>query len=209
MVSNPGAVCALMCAALVGCSSEPTVESPRDGGSDASHDARDADLGPMELRAARLVDEGLPLVLLNEGDALPLSAALQGGHVMYVAAQVSGLHSNIAEIEATLRFPDNGAILNREARTVAMRELADEPGWWQPDIRSRSQVAHIPACPNYDDRSLRDEEWLLDIKVIRTEDGESASTTLRVTPTCEFTDSTLQARCECECEPDYFLGKCN
>ncbi len=163
----------------------------------------------MRLRAAAFVDEGLPLVLLGDGDVLDLSAAIQGGHVMYVAAQVENLQSSTAEIQAELRVPETGAIFAREARTVAMRPVDGETNWWQPDIRSRSQVAHVPACPNYDkELSIRDETWQLDVTVVRLEDNAEATTSVQVVPTCRFSDATLQARCECECATDYGLGEC-
>ncbi|MCA9643163.1 MAG: hypothetical protein KC492_20840 [Myxococcales bacterium] len=204
-VNYLAAVCVLMCAALVGCSSDPPGGESSDAGEDVQADV--VALGPMELRAAAFIDEGLPLVLLQDGDVVDLSAAIQGGHVMYVAAQVKNLQSTTAELQAQLHFPDNGAILAREARTVAMRPIDGEEGWWQPDIRSRSQVDHIPACPNYEkSRSVRDEVWRLDITVIRLEDNEQATTSLNVIPKCRFQDPTLQARCECECRAGYELG---
>ncbi|MEZ4371099.1 MAG: hypothetical protein R3B07_09750 [Polyangiaceae bacterium] len=202
--------CILMCASVMGCGADPPTTSAKDAGADveAEADVMETGLGPMELRAAAFIDEGLPLVLLQDGDPLDLSAAIQGGHVMYVAAQVKNLQSSTAELQSQLHFPDTGAIYAREARTVAMRPVDGEDGWWQPDLRSRSQVDHIPACPNYDSRSIRDEVWRLDITVIRLEDNEQATTSLNIVPSCRFQDATLQARCECECEPDYKLGKC-
>src|SRR5262245_62481449 len=106
----------------------------------------DADVVPgvLVVHAAQFTAESTPMRMLAEGDSLELWAAPQGGHVVLVGAKVQGLPGDIAVLRVRVRHPETNLIVAEEARSVKMVPVPGEPDTLQPDIRSRSQVAHVP-----------------------------------------------------------------
>lgn len=163
---------------------------------------------PLEVLPADFVAENQPMKMLSEGDAIQLAAAPQGGHVLHIGARVKGLGSDTVNLRTRLRDPATNAIQMEEARDIVMRPVPGEPEWMEPDLRSVSQVTHIPACPNYDAVTLLDAPWKLEVIVDEIEGQGLGSATLGVKPECSQTSAALLAMCKCECEPKYVLGKC-
>jgi len=151
----------------------------------------------------------MPLRMLGDGDALHLWKAPQGGHVVLVAAKVGNLTTNTATLKVRMRRP-GGIIVAEESRTVAMVPVPGEPNLMQPDIRSRSQAAHVPLCPDYDAEDIVDQVLEVDIEVIAlyTDPPAAGKTTLRLTPICGAIDPQDEPLCRCECEGRYVLGQC-
>jgi len=147
--------------------------------------------------------------MLSDGDALHLWNAPQGGHVVLVAAKVENLTSNTATLKVRMRRP-GGIIVAEESRTVAMVQVPGEPGRMQPDIRSRSQVAHVPLCPDYDVEDIVGEPLEVDVEVtaLYTDPPVSGKTTMHFTPSCDALDAQYQPLCRCECTGRYVLGRC-
>jgi len=127
-------------------------------------DGTTADSLSLVVLPAELTEESMPLRMLADGAALHLWNAPQGGHVVLVAAKVENLSSNTATLKVRMRRP-GGIIVAEESRTVAMVPVPGEAGRMQPDIRSRSQVAHVPLCPDYDVDDIVGQPLEVDVEI--------------------------------------------
>jgi hypothetical protein len=183
-----------------------TVEN--DMGDQMSPPVSDADSDALVVLPAEFTEESSPMRMLDDGGELHLWKAPQGGHVVLVGAKVEHLTSNTATLRVRMRRP-GGIIVAEESRTVAMVPVPGEPNRMQPDIRSRSQVAHVPLCPDYDQEDIVDQPLDVDVEVtgLYTDPVAFGKTTLRLTPSC----STAQDPdlCRCECTGRYVLGRCS
>jgi hypothetical protein len=196
---------------VLGCGPTPREPDSESGGGSAggTGGSAGAPAGMLEVQPLMYTPIDMPVDLVEEGDAIELWRAPQGGHVLLVGARVKNLESDTVELRARLLDGETGAIVAEEARTVLMVEADDAPGWMQNDRRTRSQVCHVPVCPDYDDADVRDREHRLQVEVtalysnFATGVGER-----RVLPTCMQEHPDELATCECECEADYVLGKC-
>ena len=215
----------LVCAAALGCagsteaskgaSSHPPDDAegeaiPKDGGVDRG-DAAETEEGTsakLEIFAAQFTEETMPMRMLAAGDPVDLWNAPQGGHVVLLGAKVKNLSSDTATLKVRFRQPDGGVIVAEEGRTVKMVPVPDEPGLMQPDIRSRSQVSNVPLCPSYGPIGIVDRTFDIEVSLtaLYTDPVQTGTTTLRVVARCSTPDD--EAFCRCECEPDYYLGKC-
>jgi hypothetical protein len=164
--------------------------------------------GALVILPAQFTEEQMPMRMLGAGDPVDLWNAPQGGHVVLLGAKVKNLTSDTATLKVRFRRPDTGLIVAEEGRTVKMVPVPDEPGVMQPDLRSRSQVSNVPLCPSYDHIGIVDESFDMEVMVtaLYTDPVESGTTTLRVVASCSTPSD--EAFCRCECEADYFLGKC-
>jgi hypothetical protein len=185
--------------ATVACGNEPAPE-PKDGGS--------VEPVALTLYPGDFVAEDAPLSMLSEGDPVALVAAPQGGHVIHVAPKVRGMTRNIANLRVRVRDPGTNLIQVEEARDVVWKPVPGEPDLMQPDLASVTQVSHVPACPDYDARSIVDTPWNLELIVKEVDGPGTGSVTIGVVPSCLQTDPGDQQQCVCECEAGYVLGKC-
>lgn len=169
------------------------------------------DAGPVTLTVypAFFLEENRPLRRLADGDPIELWSAVQGGHVALIAAQISGVAGDTIELRARFTSIETGAIVAEEARTVIVHPVPDDPSLKQNDLRVRSQVTHVPLCPNYDPKPIVDTEYNLEVTVteLYTSPPRKGSAKLRVKPVCGELVAD-QALCRCECGADYTLGKC-
>lgn len=81
----------------------------------------------------------------------------------------------------------------------------------QPDLQTRTQVAHVPLCPDYDPMDIVDRplEFVLQVTSTSSDDpSQSGTTTLHLYPTCA-SGAADEAFCRCECSANYVLGKCS
>ncbi|HMI87675.1 MAG TPA: hypothetical protein VK550_26495 [Polyangiaceae bacterium] len=175
--------------------------------SDASED--DDALRGLVLLPAQFTQEDMPLRMLGEGDRIDLWPAPQGGHVVLVAAKVKNLVGDTAILRVRVRYPDTPFIVAEEARSVKMVPVPGEEGTMQPDLRTRTQVAHVPLCPDYDPMDIVDRplEFAISMTSIGSEDLQSGAISLLLYPTC-VPGSADEAFCKCECRANYVLGKC-
>ena len=182
----------------------------RDGGNgdDAVDEDDDAPRGLVVL-PAQFTEENMPLRMLAEGDRIDLWPAPQGGHVVLVGAKVKNLVGDTAILRVRVRYPDTPFIVAEEARSVKFVPVPGEPDTLQPDLRTRTQVAHVPLCPDYDPFDIVDRplEFALTLTSTWGEEPQSAATTLQLYPTC-VPGSADEGFCKCECRAEYFLGKC-
>ena len=167
-------------------------------------------MAPLVVIPGAFVIENAPLRLLDAEDPIDLLRAPQGGHVVLLAANVKNMRQNAASIRVRMRRPDTGFIVAEEKRTVAMVPVSGEAATMQPDLRSRSQVAHVPLCPDYDaiDVVARPLDVEIEVTELYTDPPRIGSTRLALVPTCGQTTPEAQALCRCECEANYALGKC-
>ncbi|HMJ55531.1 MAG TPA: hypothetical protein VK540_25830 [Polyangiaceae bacterium] len=178
---------------------------------DASHDAledADAPRGLVVL-PAQFVAENVPLRMLSEGDPIDLWPAPQGGHVVLVAAKVRNLDGDTVLLRVRARYPDTPFIVAEEARSVKMVPVPGEPGTMQPELETRTQVAHVPLCPDYDPMDIvnRPLEFVVEVTTISGEERQSGAVALHLYPTCD-PRTTNEPFCLCECSANYVLGKC-
>ncbi|MCC6668348.1 MAG: hypothetical protein IT375_31680 [Polyangiaceae bacterium] len=162
----------------------------------------------LDVLPGDFVAENEPLKMLSAGDPIQLVPAPQGGHVIHVGARVRGLGSDTVNIRSRLRDPKTNAIEMEEARDIVMRPVDGQPEWMEPDLRSVSQVTHIPACPNYDAVVLLGATWTLEVIIDEIEGPGLGTARVDVSPACSQADGPAKAQCQCECEPNYVLGKC-
>jgi hypothetical protein len=174
--------------------------------SDGSPNERDP--GELIVLPAQFTEEATPMRMLAESDPIDLWNAPQGGHVVLLGAKVKNLTSDTVNLKVRVRHLDTGLIVSEEGRTVKMVPVPDEPGVMQPDIRSRSQVSNVALCPNYDPAGIVDRLVLVEVTVtaLYTQPVQTGQATMKLVPRCSTPDD--EAFCRCECEKDYFLGKC-
>jgi hypothetical protein len=146
-------------------------------------------------------------VELHDGDALPLVAPPQGGHVSFVAARATNVDPCRVQITATLRSPRSMRIITEESRTIALRPLPT--GWAEPNLTDISSVANVPMCPDYHDESIVDTDYTLDVRLSDGRGSALSGMALRaVVPRCLEEFTYLNALCRCECRANYTLGSC-
>jgi hypothetical protein len=203
---------------LVGCNSandassspiEQDARSSDQNEGDGSHERGDSATDDiLVIFPAQFTQEGMAMRMLAAGDPVDLWNAPQGGHVVLAGAKVKNLTSDTATLKVRFRQPDTGHIVAEEGRTVKMLPVPGEPGLMQPDIRSRSQVSNVPLCPSYGPLGTVDQTLVMEVTMtaLYTAPVESGTTTLLVVPRCSTPDD--EAFCRCECEANYFLGKC-
>lgn len=170
-----------------------------------------ADAGVAELTVfpAQFLREDEPLRMLTEGGPLQLWNATQGGHVALVGVQVEGVEGDTIELRSRIVDPVSGTLVAEEARTVLVKPVPGDPARKQTDIRTRSQVTHIPLCPNYETVPVNDRDYTLEVRVteLYVTPPRKGSAKLTVRPACgELAEDP--ALCRCECEAGYTLGKC-
>jgi hypothetical protein len=185
---------------------------PSDGDSDgAPGSAADGDDAPRALviLPAQFVEEDMPMRMLGEGDPIDLWAAPQGGHVVLVAAKVKYFQGDTAILRVRVRYPDTPFIVAEEARTMKMVPVPGEPDTMQPDLHTRTQVAHVPLCPDYDPMDIvnRPLEFVVQVTSSTGEVRQSGDATLQLYPSCAASVAG-KAFCQCECSANYVLGKC-
>ena len=218
----------LLAALAAGCS---PIDSPTDvdGARDSGMIGRDAstmpDGGQRDLASgdnpvnddaprgivvlpAQFVEENTPLRMLAEGDSIELWPAPQGGHVVLVAAKLQNFVGDMAMLDVTARYADTPFMIAREARVVKLVPVPGEPGTLQPELTTRTQVAHIPLCPDYDPLDIVDQSLEFTVRVSPFGMEEpSATAVIHLRPTCVAGKVDVPF-CRCECSANYTLGKC-
>jgi hypothetical protein len=194
------------------------VSTPLDGGGRDATGGRDelVDRAPEDDDAAhgivvlpaQFIEENVPLRMLGDGDPIELWPAPQGGHVVLVAAKVKHFVGDTAILRVQARYPDTPFVVAEEARSVKLVPAPGEPDTLQPDLATRTQVAHIPLCPDYDPVDIVDRplEFTVRITPFGMEEP-SGSATINLYPSC-VAGVTDVPFCRCECSANYKLGKC-
>jgi hypothetical protein len=176
---------------------------------DAAEDMPEDDDAPrgLVLLPAQFTEIDMPMRMLAEGDPIDLWPAPQGGHVVLIAAKVKNLIGDTALLHVQARYPNTPFIVALEARPVKFVPVPGEPGTMQPDLRTRTQVAHIPLCPDYDPMDIVDRplEFAITLTTM-SEEPQTGAATLELYPNCAASGD--EPFCQCECKANYYLGKC-
>jgi hypothetical protein len=184
-------------------SDDPTADRGHsEGGADSSDEL-------LVVLPAQFTQESMPMRMLADGDPIDLWSAPQGGHVVLFGAKVKNMTSDTATLKVRFRRPDTGLIEAEEGRSVKMVAVPGEPDTLQPDLRSFSQVANVPLCPNYKSKlAVVDETFDVEVLVtaLYTDPVQTGSARLKVVARCSTPEE--EAFCRCECGADYYLGKC-
>jgi hypothetical protein len=163
--------------------------------------------------------------LLNAGgsaDTVDLVRPIQGGQVLFVGALVRAASGTSGSIRAELRRGTDdsgqplsapGAILVFEERSTMLVPLDAglappdaRPGWQQlqADI---SELANVPACPNFLPVDIPDQTLYVQVKYTDAQ-GNSGTASAKVVPRCRQSDPSAQSLCLCECHANYTSAKC-
>lgn len=177
---------------------------------DAAPELVDEPAEPMLVLPAEFVQDNEPLRMLSDGDDVQLLRPPQGGHILTISAKVKNLTSDAVTLRVRARKLAGGLIIAEEARTVAMLDIPNEPGFRQPNLTTKSQAAQVPVCPDYDPSDVVDQEMLLEVEIVTqyTARPLEAVGVRRVVARCSQTDPNDRALCRCECEKNYVLGRC-
>jgi len=144
---------------------------------------------------------------LNDGDALPLVAPPQGGHVSFVAVRARNVDACSVRLTARLRSQTTGLVAGQDARDITLVEQPD--GWAMPNVADVSRVANVPLCPDYYDESIVDVPHTLEVMLEDARGASAAGKVQRtVVPRCQQTNGAEAAGCRCECTAGYTLGRC-
>lgn len=170
--------------------------------------ADDAD-GALVILPAQFTEENMPLRMLREGDPIDLWPAPQGGHVVLVGAKVKNFTGDTAILRVKVGYPDTPFIIAQEARSIRLVPVPGEPDTKQPELTTRTQVAHVPLCPDYDPTDIVDNslEFVIHLATLPDGGGQSAQMSLRLSPSCK-NSAGGETFCRCECSANYVLGKC-
>jgi hypothetical protein len=206
---------ASLCGLLLACEPSRPGDTDGEGGAGAQDSGWGADQGSgsgheLVVLPSMYTPIDLPARLLTDGDEMELWDATQGGHVILAGARIRGLDREFIELRARLRDLDTGFMITEAVRTVVVAAVEGEPEWLETDRRSRSQVAHLALCPNYEAKPIADTPYQLELVVTELyDDFETGFASVTIVPTCMQTNSASLERCHCECEADYVLGKCS
>jgi hypothetical protein len=148
------------------------------------------------------------LIDVRDGDTISLEFPPQGGHVLFVGARLRNLDDALVTLRARLRSAVDNSIVGEEARTIEF--LPSEDATLRiPDLRSYSNVCNVPMCPSYTEHDLYDQPFLLEVEATELSTERTGTAQRMVVPSCLQADATLRASCQCECQANYVLGKCN
>lgn len=176
--------------------------------------------GSLDVAAARF--DGQSLAPIADGDSVELTRPIQGGHVLFIGAYVRGASGSDGTIRGELRRGETdigqpllapGAIIVFEERLTTLEALSAgvtppsaSPGWQQ--VRADlSDLANIPACPNF--LSVEIPDRTLYLQVVYTDSkGNTGTAAKKVVPRCAQTDPAGRNTCLCECHANYTIDRC-
>jgi hypothetical protein len=137
-------------------------------------------------------------VELQSGGEVHLWQPLQGGHVIYVGARVTGLCADSVMITGRILDAETGEVIAHETRRgFGLEPQGDGTGLSAPfDLGAVANVALCP--PPVEALDVAGTPFLLEVEVSDA-DGRRAMAGATVTPVCGQADAAARAACECEC----------
>jgi len=160
--------------------------------------------GTPSLEIGMRLDGGTFGELTQDGQPAELTFPVQGGHVLFVGARIHDMPGCRQTLSADV-FDASGTLYSTEVRQVDFT-VADDGGAIT-DLSDTSSVANVPMCPDYGDRDVVNQDWVLRVTV-SDDAGFTATASRHVTPVCRQTSAAALALCQCECAAHYMLGKC-
>lgn len=167
---------------------------------------------------------GAELVPIAAGDPVELVRPIQGGHVIFIGALVRGASGSRGTIRGELRRSETaagqplppgtpGGIIVFEERSTTLVDLPagttppSPAAGWQVLRADISDVANIPACPNFLPIEIPDRT--LQIQIVYTDEKGNTGTALRpVMPRCTQAQTSARNLCLCECRANYTIERC-
>lgn len=138
------------------------------------------------------------LLPLTDGAEVHLRQPLQGGHVIFVGAVVTGLCTDSVLVTGRVFDAATGALIAEETRRgFGLVERAD--GTAAPDSHDLGAVANVALCPVAPGepaaagRAVRVEVTVSDA------DGRTAQGVVNATLVCDAADPAARAACACDC----------
>lgn len=154
---------------------------------------------PLEIVAGVRSSTGA-FVELSANDAADLIRPVQGGHCMFIAAQLRNLcASDDVELGAKL-FTIDGELRSGPFRvtTPLVPDPQDET-WLIPDMATNTaNTPNLCACPNNWSDPIVDTQMRLDVSIVDST-GREGTTSLTIVPACRQDVQECQELCECEC----------
>jgi hypothetical protein len=146
-------------------------------------------------------------VELRTGGEVHLWQPLQGGHVIYVGARVTGLCADSVMITGRILNAETGDLIAHETRRgFGLVPQGDGTGLSAPfDLGAVANVALCP--PPVTDLDVAGTRFLLEVE-ISDADGRSAMAGATVTAVCGQADAAARAYCACECSAAGADGAC-
>lgn len=144
---------------------------------------------------------------LNDGGEVHLWRPVQGGHVIYVGARVSGLCADPVLITGRIKDLATGNVVSKEMRRgFGLIDQGDAT--LLPDPTDLGAVANIALCPELTgEHDVMGTQFLLEVEVEDAE-GRVARAQAKVTPVCAQTDEAGLTTCQCECTRQGSAGGC-
>jgi hypothetical protein len=137
---------------------------------------------------------------ITSGADVTLQPPPQGGFVLFLGARVSGLGEETVQLAG--RLHEGARIVTQDER---LSMLVRDGESWIPDLRSFTNVANVPVCPQITSTPLYDRGYDLEIEVTEWKSKRAARARIPVTLRCPMADA---ARCMCVCGPDYMPAVC-
>ncbi len=145
---------------------------------------------------------------ISDGGEIHLQRPLQGGHVVYIGARVTGICVDQVAITGRIRDLATRRVVAKETRQgLALDDRGD--GTALPHEATLGDVANIALCPDLTgDTDVMGTTFTLELEVADTA-GRVAQASARVTPVCGQTEgSPERSTCECECRIGAQNGGC-
>lgn len=179
-----------LCAVLGGCGG---------GGGSTQKSCPIGDLTqPAQLE---IVNLGADQATVNQTQAsakVPLIPPPQGGWIMLIGARAKNVDGCQLTLTTALLDACDGTILQLDRRPTVLEEGSD--GW---GTSSLTTYGNLPVCPTLTaTRDLHEQPYVVQV-VIEDVNGQKASKSITVVPTCGDEPS----RCTCECAFDYKTGQ--
>ncbi len=151
---------------------------------------------PAELQIVHQ-DANFSVVETQPMAEVPLIAPPQGGWILLLGVRAKNIDGCQANLTAALVDPCDNQILQFDGRPTHLDMGAD--GW---GVSSLTTFSNLPVCPQFTtSRDLDNVPYMITV-IIEDADGQKATASLTVVPTCS-PDSPL---CFCECDRDYVMG---
>ena len=187
--------------AALGCSLLATGCGGSDGASDASAPDLHCPIGdvsqPAEMQIIHL-DENNAVFSTQSMQQVPLIAPPQGGWIVLLGVRAKNLDGCQAVLTTALVDACDNQIIQIDRRPTQLNMDAD--GW---GVSTLTTFGNLPVCPQLTAaRDLDNVPYMISV-TIEDGEGQKASSTMTVVPTCPSGAS----RCPCECDREYVVGK--
>jgi hypothetical protein len=151
---------------------------------------------PAELQIIHQ-DASFSVVETQPMAQVPLIAPPQGGWILLLGVRARNIDGCQATLKTALVDACTNQILQLDSRPTQLDMDAD--GW---GVSSLTTFGNLPVCPDLTaKRDLDNVPYMITV-AIEDADGQKATASLTVVPTCP-TDSP---GCFCECDRDYVVG---